>query len=334
MRRRRRRNDLKIEGVLLAFAVVEGEVRGDLVFARRRDGGKFDLQREARLIAGGDDEMFGCANRRREVGGPGGVARNGLAGIINDNELLFDGFAGVEGVVLDGEVFQFAGDPGQQRHVVAEQGHGGGRGNPVGALVSQIEAGVGVVDKIGTETGLLEVIPIHGQILAAVLEAVAQFPKTVVLPGRIGGEAPGAESAPVVGGIGGLHRLKLIQARIADGIRVIPAEPGAALAELLRLPAEIAFFAVADLIGGIAEELGVPFRDAILPRHGGVAEFAPAVVPAAIQGPVPAERRAVFDEHERFDACGRPMLEPIVQFLDRHEVGVEVKGVDGGEIAR
>ena len=59
-----------------------------------------------------------------------------------------------------------------------------------------------------------------------------------------------------------------------------------------------------------AEELGVPLRQAILPRHGRAAELARAVVPAAVHGPVPAERRAVLDQKHRLHPDRRPVLEP------------------------
>ena len=155
-------------------------------------------------------------------------------------------------MVLGGEVLRLARDPGQQRQVVTEQRLSCRRGDPIRPLVSQIKAGVRVVDKVRAVARLLQGVPIDRQILAAMLEPVAQLPEAVVLPGRVGGKAPGAECPPVVRGVSGLHWLHLVQPRVSHRVGVIPTLPRVALAELLRLPPQIAFFPITDLVGRIA----------------------------------------------------------------------------------
>ena len=87
--------------------------------------------------------------------------------------------------------------------------------------------------------------------------------------------------------------------------------------ELLGLPAQVRLLRLADLEGPVAEELRVPLGQAELPRHLRAAELPLALVPAAVHRPVPGERRAVFAREDRLHALGRPVLEPVGQFLDR-----------------
>src|ERR1019366_10162418 len=110
--------------------------------------------------------------------------------------------------------------------------------------------------------------------------------------------------------------------------------PESAGLELSRLPAQVLLFRFADLEGAVPEELRVPLRNAKLPRHGGAAEFSSPFVPAAIHRPVPGKGRAVFTGEHWFDALGRPVLEPVGEFLNRDEIRVEIDGVHRAQVPR
>src|SRR3954465_11024073 len=132
-----------------------------------------------------------------------------------------------------------------------------------------------------------------------------------VFPWRNRGDSPTAEGAPIVGEIFREDRITFGESRRTDRIGIIPTVPKITFAKLLRFPAEIGFFRLADLIGAIANELGVPFRHAEFPGHFGAAELALAFVPAAVHGPIPGERRAVFAHKGGLHTVGRPVTEPI-----------------------
>ena len=69
---------------------------------------------------------------------PLAVASHRFAGIVDDDDLLLDGLAGSEVVILAGEVFGLAADVGQQRPVVAQQGLPVGRRHPVRAFIGHV----------------------------------------------------------------------------------------------------------------------------------------------------------------------------------------------------
>src|SRR5260370_432967 len=96
--------------------------------------------------------------------------------------------------------------------------------------------------------------------------------------------------------------------------------PNVTGAKLSGLPSEIRFLRFADLISAVAEELGVPFGETAFPRHLGAAPLTLPFVPAAVHRPVPREGSAVFASKRGLDAFGGPVLEPIVQLLDRRKV--------------
>src|SRR5690349_14620701 len=113
-----------------------------------------------------------------------------------------------------------------------------------------------------------------------------------VLPRRIAGDAPGSKRAPVLRDIAGEDRVALVEPIGPNLEWVIPAMPEVAGPELFGFPAQVGFFGFARLKGGVTEELGVPLADTEFPGNFGAAEFALALVPAAIHGPVPCERGA------------------------------------------
>src|SRR5262245_63432663 len=140
--------------------------------------------------------------------------------------------------------------------------------------------------------------------------------------------------APVVGDVPGENLLPLIEVSGSHGVRVIPAMPEIAGAELPGLPAEVLLLPLADSEGLIAEELGIPLGEAKLPRHSGAAEGPLPLVPATVHCTVPGEGYAVLAQEDRFHSPGCPVLEPVGHLLDGDEVDVEIARVHRAEIAR
>src|SRR5205807_1252266 len=116
-------------------------------------------------------------------------------------------------------------------------------------------------------------------------------------------------------------------------MRVIPAMPQVAGPKLTGLPAQVALLGLCDLEDAVAEELGVPLRQAELPGHAGTAKVPDILVPAAIHRPIPRARHAKLAGEDWLHALRGPVLEPIGQLLARHEVEVEVDRVHRAEIA-
>ncbi len=209
-------------------------------------------------------------------------AGDGFTGVVYEDELFADGFAGQEVVVFAGEAVRFAGDVAEEGAEVAVEGFGGGGGDPVGGGVGEVEAFVALGLVIGAIAGVLELVPAGGEVDALSVGLGFELPEVTVLPGGDGGEAPGAEGAEVVGKVGGEDGVAFIEGRGADLVGVIPAVPEFAVAELLGFPAEVGFFGFAGVVGGVADELGVPFCEAEFPGDLGTAELALAAVPAAV----------------------------------------------------
>src|SRR5262245_58743423 len=107
---------------------------------------------------------------------------------------------------------------------------------------------------VGAQSRSLQVLPGHPEILAALIDAVAQLPENVVFPRRIRGEPPRAEGAPVVGDVAGEDILPFVKIARAQGVRIIPALPKIARTKLFRLEAKILLLALADLKGAVPEE--------------------------------------------------------------------------------
>src|SRR4051812_47113133 len=105
-------------------------------------------------------------------------------------------------------------------------------------------------------------------------------------------------------------------------------------AKLFCFPTQIRLLSVADGISAITEELRVPFGETEFPGNFGAAEFPLALVPTAIHGPIPRERRAEFAEKCRLHSLSRPMPEPVGQLLNRDEVRIEIDGMHRPEISR
>src|SRR5207244_2887930 len=106
-----------------------------------------------------------------------------------------------EVVVFAREAGRLAGDVGEERRVVAVERLPGGGGDPVGAFERHVHPLVAVRDEVGAVAGALEVLPVDRQLLASAVHAGPGAPVDLILPGIEGGDAPGAEGAPVVGDV-------------------------------------------------------------------------------------------------------------------------------------
>ncbi|MHC4633105.1 MAG: hypothetical protein ACYS9C_17820, partial [Planctomycetota bacterium] len=91
-----------------------------------------------------------------------------------------------------------AGDVGQQRPVIANQGLRCNRGNPIRMLEGQIHAFISLFDVVRTESRPLQVFPVNLELLTALVDAVAQGPIVPVGPRGVRRHSPRAKSAPVV----------------------------------------------------------------------------------------------------------------------------------------
>ena len=97
--------------------------------------------------------------------------------IVDDDDLLLDGLSRPEVVVLAREANGRTTNIGEQGPIVAQEGLTIRGRNPVGSLVSHVKSFVRAIDKVGTETGLLELLPVDRQVLAAPGHAVAELQK-------------------------------------------------------------------------------------------------------------------------------------------------------------
>jgi hypothetical protein len=248
--------------------------------------------------------------------------------------LLFDRLTCKEIVIVASEAVGPAGDVRQQRAVVAQQSQARGHRLPVGQLEGQIHALEALADVVGAESRPLQVLPVDLEFLPAFVDAVAEPPEVAVFPGRIGRDAPSAKGPPVVGRISAEHFVPIVEQPGTEFVGIIPAEPGLMIAEPGGFPAQVGPFHFADAEGAVAEKLRVPLGEASFPRHLGAAERSLAVVPPAVHGPVPGERRSVLAQKHRFLASSGPVLKPVGEFLNGCEVRVEVARVHRAEITR
>src|SRR4030095_13378035 len=158
------------------------EAGANLIRARRKAFGQFDLQRNPRLLAGGHVGELASAYSLRQADRPGAFARRRLASVVDYDELLGNGFTGEKVVVLACKRSGLAGDVSQKWLIIAEQRFRRGRRRPVVALEGQVHTLVALVEIIRAETGPLEPLPIDLKILAAAVHAVAQHPVMPVIP--------------------------------------------------------------------------------------------------------------------------------------------------------
>src|SRR5262249_50206963 len=275
-----------------------------------------EAQQDAFLIACGNGDRLAAGDGSWQAQRPLTLAGDGLPRVVDEDQLLLDHLAGLEVVVLAREAARLAAEVGQQRAIVADERLRRGRRHPVRPLQVGTHLPLLSLSVVRTEARLLEVLPVHLEILASPLHALAQFPEGLVFPRRVRGQPPGAMGAPVVGDVPGENLLPLIEVSGSHGVRVIPAMPEIAGAELPGLPAEVLLLPLADSEGLIAEELGIPLGEAKLPRHSGAAEGPLPLVPATVHCPVPGEGYAVLAQEDRFHSPGCPVLEPVGHLLD------------------
>src|SRR5262249_11924351 len=236
----------------------------------------------------------GAGDGRGETEGPGSVTRDGSSRVVEDDELLGEALAGPGVVVLAGELAGLAGDVGEPGSVVAEKGAAVGGGLPVVAAEGQVHPLVGGADEVGAEARALEVLPVDGQVLARAVDARAEPPEVVVLPGGGRRDPPRAEGAEVVREVASDDLVAVVAHLGADLVGIVPAVPDLPLAALAGLPAQVLLLHLGDAVGAVPQELGVPFGQAEFPGDAGTAERALAPVPSAVHRPVPRERGAVL----------------------------------------
>ena len=145
---------------------------------------------------------FLVARRRpSQIQRPCTFAFHGFTGIVDDDELLVDRFARQEIVVLAGEGPGLAAEVCQERLVVAKQRLRCGGRNPVRHLEVRAHRPLLPVGIVRDESGPLQFVPVHLEVLAALVHAVAQLPEHVVFPRRVSRDTPAPKGSPVVGDI-------------------------------------------------------------------------------------------------------------------------------------
>src|SRR5262245_32211547 len=92
------------ERIRLSLAVPEGNGGREVVVAGGQRDRQIETQRDAFLLADANGDLLFASGGPGQTQRPLALARNGLAGIVNDDELFFDRFAGKEGMVLAREV--------------------------------------------------------------------------------------------------------------------------------------------------------------------------------------------------------------------------------------
>ena len=337
------RQDMNLESIHLLLArhrsqALRGTKLGrqcQFVAAGRQVGRQDHAHWDPQLLAGFDPPGMSPTGRLWQGPRPGAFATHRNTGIVDQDDLLLDLFARQEVVVLAGELIRFAPEVCQQRPVVAQHGFRGRRGDPVGRVVGQVHALVSFLDVVRTKARPLQVLPVRRQLDASIaVHAGTQLPKHVMLPRRDRGHAPAAKGPPVVRQVLGQDGIAFVKVAGAQLVRIVPAMPQPPAAELVGLPPQVSPLLFADPIRRVTEELGVPFRQAEFPRHGGAAELATALKPAAVHGPIPGERGPVLAGEKRLHPDRRPVLEPVGQFLDRYEIRVKVARVHRTEVTR
>ncbi len=239
--------DMDPKRVFLGFSGTEMGAERDLVRARLEVGRQRETQRDALLLARRNVERLVAVHRQRQIERPGAIASGGDPRVVDDDDLLLDGLPRQEIMFLGGEVRRLAGNIGQQRPVVADQGLTGLGGNPVAALQGRVDGRVVAGgNAIGAQAGLLQVVPIDRKVADLRLDAAAGFPKNRVAPGVPRRDAQAAEGPPVVGDV---HRPDVVLLLVAPGVRtrrvkgIVPLSPHVPAAPLLGFPAEV------DLVG-------------------------------------------------------------------------------------
>ena len=178
----------KLGGKLIEFGGWEMPVQYTSIMdehlAVRQVAGIFDISHMGEVrISGPDAERFlnqALTNDARKLAPGQGqytLMCNERAGVIDDDKLFLDDFAGEKIVVFAREPVRLATEVSQQRPIVAEQGLSGSRGNPVGALEGKVRPFVALLDKVGAEAGPLQILPVHLELLAAFVHALAQLPE-------------------------------------------------------------------------------------------------------------------------------------------------------------
>ena len=167
------------------------------------------------------------------------IARQGLAGIIDHDELFFDRLARQEIMVLAREGFRLAADIRQKRPVIADQCLPRDRCRPVRAIEGQVYPFVSLLDIVRAESRPLQVVPVHPEPFAALVNAVAQNPVVPMRPRRDGRHAPGAKCPPVVMKVHGIDALAFGEGARTYRVRIIPSVPESTGPELPGLPAQV-----------------------------------------------------------------------------------------------
>src|SRR5262249_15205837 len=150
---------------------------------------------------------------------------HGFAGIVDDDDLLLDRFAGKKVVVLAREVSGLTADIGQERPVVAEQRLRRRGRQPVRPLTVRAQLPFPPPGVVRAEPRPLQVLPVYLEFLAPPVRSVARLPEGRVFPRGVRGDPPGSVGAPVVRDVPGEDLLPVVEVARPHGARVIPAVP-------------------------------------------------------------------------------------------------------------
>src|SRR5580698_3555506 len=101
-----------------------------------------------------------------------------------------------------------------------------------------------------------------------------RLPIGAVFPRRGGRDAPSAKGPVVLRQVRGHHPESLVERLGVEAAWIVPALPGEALAELLRLPTQVGLLRLDDLVRAAAQKLCVPLGHAEFPGRHRVAELA------------------------------------------------------------
>ena len=126
------------KGILLGLAVAEPHRDVQLVRPGASAAGRSKRSGMRSCSPGRHADLLAARHSLGQAERPFALGGNGLAGVVDDDDLFLDRFARQEVVVLAGEAGRLAADVGQQRPVVADQRLRRGRGDPVRALEGQV----------------------------------------------------------------------------------------------------------------------------------------------------------------------------------------------------